>query len=187
MKKTKIPFTGVIYSVLLAIIGILVIIFAIVNKANVEKMVSYSFAAGLFLLALIYILNTIMTKRNEVFSASLVLGSTLVAFGIVLVIDYNLMPNFFILFLAALLVVLAGVSLIKMIIAIVHREKAGLIILYIVAAVITGTIGGLMFAYFESSKTVVYIFMGIMALVSGIVGLVGALKKNNEKQEASAQ
>ncbi|MCQ2802874.1 MAG: hypothetical protein MJ225_04340 [Bacilli bacterium] len=181
MKKQKIPYIGIVYSILLMVIGILAVVFAIVNKENVEKMLSYSLAVGLFVLAFVYILNTIITKVNEIFSMSLVLGSSAIALGVVLIVEPAFLPVAFILFLAALLVVLAGVCLIKGILAIVHKEKGKLIFGYFAVAVIAGAIGGLIFGFRETSTKIIYILIGVSILASGIMGLVYAIKGNANK------
>lgn len=183
MKKTKFPYSDIVYGILLTVLGVLTIVFAIVNQANVAKMISYSFAVGLFVLALIFILNTIISNVKEVFSTGLFLGSSAVALGIVLVLIPELMPNFFVCFLASLFCVLAVVLLVKGILAICYKEKAKIIVFLFLIAVISGTIGGLMFAYWNSGKTIVYIFIGAMLLLSGIGSLIVGVNKNIKKKE----
>lgn len=161
------------------IIGVLVIVFAIVNQGIIGEVVSYVLAAALFLYGLITIIVALVTHTKELFTATLISASLAIAIGVVLCVKPDLLASFFTLFLGVFLIAYGAISLFKGIFLVVYKAKwAWYVISFIIAAVcitvgilalIPETVGDLMM--------VIYIIVGVVISVYGVIGIVSGVKK----------
>lgn len=172
----KVTWVNILYGILGLAVGILIMVFAIVQPDVVAKVMSYSLGACLFLLALMFIISSIVVEQKQLFNATLGIGCFCIAVGVLLCALPNLLVDFLIVFIGGFLVALGFVSLIKMILAIVHKEKASLIITFAVAMALTVTIGVLALVYMGGAEKVLYFGLAVILVIAGIASIVLGIK-----------
>lgn len=184
----KLAVGTIIFGAILTVVGIIAIVLTFTNPGVIDKVISYSIAACCFVLGLTMIIASIATNVKELFNMTLVVGSIAIAIGIVLCIQTGLITGFLVLFLAALLLALGAVSLAKTIIAIVHKEKASIIVTLAIAAAITITVGilGIIGCTNGNDTTVkiLYAGLGTVVTVVGIVAIVRGSKIIHDTKKA---
>ncbi len=176
---SKYKWGDLVQGIVTLIIGVLVIVFAIVDQGVIGEVVSYVLAAALFLYGLITIVVALISHTKELFTASLISASLAIAIGVVLCVNPGLLASFFTLFLGVFLITYGAVSLIKGIFLIVYKAKwVWYVITFVIAAVcitvgilalIPETVGDLMM--------VLYIIVGAVISIYGIIGIVSGVKK----------
>lgn len=161
------------------IIGVLVIVFAIVNQGIIGEVVSYVLAAALFLFGLITIIIGLTSHTKELFTSSLITASLAIAIGVVLCVNPGLLASFFTLFLGVFLITYGAVSLIKGIFLVVYKAKwVWYVISFVIAALcITVGILSLIPETAGSLMMVIYIVVGVVVSVYGIIGIISGIKK----------
>lgn len=161
------------------IIGVLVIVFAIVNQGIIGKVVSYVLAAALFLFGLITIVISLTSHTKEFFTNSLIAASLAIAVGVVLCVNPNLITSFFTLFLGVFLIAYGAISLMKGIFLIVYKSKwAWYVISFVIAAIcITFGILALIPETAGNIMMVLYIIVGAVITLYGVFGIVTGIKK----------
>lgn len=181
MKKIKEnKWMPIVISCLLIVVGVLTFIFSLVNIDVVDHVISYSIAASLFIVGLIYILSSLIGHTVEFFTGSLILGSLSIAIGIVLCITPHIMGGVLTYFAGALLLTLGLVLAIKSVLLIVYKQKVSWIILFIASALVCITGGILVFCYSGEAKLVLYCIMGVVIVLAGTLCLILAIKANNK-------
>ncbi len=172
----------IVSSALITVIGVLTFVFTLVNIGIVDQVISYSLAAALFIIGLVYILVSLIGQTVEFFSGSLILGCLSIALGIVLCIVPNIMGAILTYFAGALLLSLGLFAIIKAVLFIVYRQKVSWIILYIVAALVCIAGGVLVFCFTGEAKVVIYCIVGAAVAVIGILGLILSIKSAKKKE-----
>lgn len=183
----KATWVNILYGILGLAVGILILVFAIVDQSVVAKVMSYSLGACLFLLALMFIISSIVVNQKQLFNATLGIGCFCIAVGVLLCALPNLLVDFLIVFIGGFLVALGFVSLIKMILAIVHKEKAGLIVTFALAMVLTVAIGVLALVYMGGAEKVLYFALAILLMVGGIASIVFGIKACVDAKKAAKE
>lgn len=178
----------IVYAVIFIAVGLVELILSIVDIDAAIKAVSYSIAAGLFVIGAMHLLTSFITDTKAFFKASLVLGAFLIAIGVVLVVEPYLVATFLIPFVAVLALAMGAIMLTKAILAIIYKYKVGWIILYFVFAAIAITFGVLILVYNNGASTqAIYAASGAAVVILGIVLLVFGIKllvaKDDNKKE----
>lgn len=164
---------NIVYGCIIAIVGVLSIVFAVINPSVVDKVISYSLAISLFLLGILLITSSLIVSTHEFFTFQLVIGSVAIALGVVLCINTSLITNLLILFIGAFLVALGAISLVQMVLSIVYKYKPTDIIYCCTIFVLSLTLGILALVYSQSeTKTVIYVIVGITIAVTGITDVI---------------
>ena len=173
----------IVISSLIIVIGILTFVFTLVDIGVVDQVISYSLAASLFVIGLIYILTSLIAHTSEFFTGSLILGSLCIAVGVVLCIVPNVMGVVLTYFAGALLLAFGLMLGIKSVLLIVFKQKVSWIIAFITATLICITGGILVFCYLGAAKVVLYCILGAAVAIAGILFLVLSIKAARKKEE----
>lgn len=174
---SKFRWINLVYGILITIVGVLVTVFAFTNTGAIEKTVNLIIAIGLFVVGLTYVIASLVTQVRQFLTLNLFLGSIAIAIGVVLLIDTSLISTFMVLFLAALFLSLGVVSLTKGIMSIVFKNKASWTVMYMLIAIILLVFGVMIFVYYNTTKAIIYAFIGIAILAAGISELCVGIKK----------
>ena len=177
MKKfTENKWYSVIYGGLLTLVGVLTLIFAITDITKVDAAISIGLAVSLFIIGIIHIATSLIAHTNDFFSASLLMGSIAIAFGVVLCINRALIGEFITYLLGTFFLALALVALIKFILFIVYKQKLMWIVGYGVVTLVALAAGILILIFRAESKQVLYCIIGASIILSGLLEIAVALK-----------
>lgn len=178
-----------VYALIFIAVGIVQFVLSILDVNKAVAAVSYALACGLFALGLMHIITCFITDTKAFFKVALVLGAFAIAIGVVLILNPLLIKVFLIPFVAVLALALGAVMLVKAIVAIVYKYKAGWIVLYFSLFAICVTVGVVFLVYLGVDIAVATIFAtaGIALAALGIFIFVFALrlliKKKDDKEE----
>lgn len=182
--NTKIDWINIVYGVLFAIAGILIIVFAYVDLLIVDQALSIIIAVSLFVVGLIYLIASFVSQTKEFITSGLILGSMAIALGIVLLILPGLVGDFLVYFLAAFLVAGGAVALAKAITGIVFKFSALWIVGAFVIAAVGITLGSVILAISGSvTKTIIYTIMGAGIFAAGVAELIVGIKLLKAKKK----
>jgi hypothetical protein len=154
--------------ILLVAAGILIVVMSIVNPGVIGLIISVSTAVILFVVGGLMILLGATNRSENLFDMDIISGSFIVTIGVLLCIEYNLLPGLFIKVLAIFLMAY-GLSLtLKSIILLARNVKQKtLIVIALIVGILAAT-GGLLFLLFEANVlTVVYITSGVLITLFG--------------------
>ena len=176
----------IVYAVLLITIGLIEFILSIVRLDIAVQVMSYSIAAGLFIVGLMHIIVSLIADTKAFFRASLILGCIAIAVGVVLCITPILLEGFVVLFVAILAIALGAVLIVKAILAIVYKYKGLWIFLYFLFATICITFGILALVFERKNQIpaqIIFASTGAFILAVGIFLLIAAIRVMSAKKE----
>ena len=176
----------IVYAVLLITIGLIEFILSIVRLDIAVQVMSYSIAAGLFIVGLMHIIVSLIADTKAFFRASLILGCIAIAIGVVLCIAPSLLEGFVVLFVAILSIALGAVLIVKAILAIIYKYKGLWIFLYFLFATICVTFGILALVFGSKNQIpaqIIFASTGAFILAVGIFLLIAAIRVMSAKKE----
>ena len=176
----------IVYAVLLITIGLIEFILSIVRLDIAVQVMSYSIAAGLFIVGLMHIIVSLIADTKAFFRASLILGCIAIAIGVVLCIAPSLLEGFVVLFVAILSIALGAVLIVKAILAIIYKYKGLWIFLYFLFATICITLGILALVFGSKNQIpakIIFASTGAFILAVGIFLLIAAIRVMSAKKE----
>lgn len=176
----------IVYAVLLITIGLIEFILSIVRLDIAVQVMSYSIAAGLFIVGLMHIIVSLIADTKAFFRASLILGCIAIAIGVVLCIAPSLLEGFVVLFVAILSIALGAVLIVKAILAIIYKYKGLWIFLYFLFATICITFGILALVFGSKNQIpaqIIFASTGAFILAVGIFLLIAAIRVMSAKKE----
>lgn len=179
----------IIYAIVLIAVGIVEFVLSIVSPKTAIEVVSYSIAAGLFVIGLTHLLSSFVAYTKAYFKASLLIGCFAIATGVVLIIEPWLIATFLIPFISVLAIAFGAIMLVKGAIACVYRYKVSWIISYFAVASVCITLGILGLVYRDVAKQVIYATAGVLVVALGVFILVYAIRLMNKvrKLEQAAE
>ena len=180
-----------ILSVLLLFAGALIIAFAIKdgNEGTILfKGLNIIVAVILFLFGLFAIVASFAFEPNRVLTNGIVYGSASIAMGVFLCTDRLILLDYLVYLLAIFFIVIGAIEIIKGIILIVKKaEKLAIVIISMIigAIFIAGGILSIIFSdkvrfAFCIIAAVLFVIIGLYLLVTGIITLIGGIKKGNK-------
>lgn len=184
-KLQKNKWMAIVYGALLVAVGSLTIAFAIRDTELVDKVISISLAIGLFIVGLLNIGYALIAHTDEFFTASLLLGSLAIAFGVVLLVDVYLIGSFIVYLLGTLLIALGVVCLAKGLLFIIFKQRIGWIIVHFAFATVAIALGIVVLCFRNESKMLLYVFIGVVIILAGIVEIIFAVRNyiSNKKKK----
>ena len=177
----------IVYGVLLMVVGILTMIFAISDSNIVDQVISISLAGGLFLIGLLNIALSLIAHSHEFFTSSILVGALSIAFGIVLLVNRQLIAEFIIYLLGSFLIGLGAVCLIKAILFISYKEHMSWTITHFVIAAIAIGLGITVLCFNRESKQILYSFIGAVIALTGLIEIIIVAKRLVEERRAFQQ
>lgn len=170
---TRHKWMQLIYGILLLVAGVLITIFAIIDKDNVAKTLSVILAIGFFILGACFIFSGILSLRTRLFDSIMVVGAFSIAIGVILCVQSeSLLKDIIVIFVGALLLAGGAVYIGKASAGLVFKIKKGYVVLFFVLAAILITLGILALCYQSTAVQVIYIILGIVIALGGILEIV---------------
>jgi len=187
---TKYKWMQLVYGTLMLIAGVMVVVFAIQDKANITKWLSIVVSITLFAYALALVITGIFTlqQRKRVFDPAFIYASIFIAVGVLLLVKYLVIGEFITIFVATLLVCLGGVSLINGGLLIFYKKKIRWMVLFFSLAAVSLTLGILAFVFKDDAQQYIYIGLGIVMAIVGIIQIIigtAILREENKKEKAA--
>ena len=186
-KLQKAKWLAIVYGAILVMVGALTLAFAITNTEVVDKVISIALAIGLFIIGLLNIGSSLIAHTDEFFTASLLIGSIAIAFGVVLLVDVYLIGSFIVYLLGTLLIALGTICLVKGTLFIIFKQKITWVIIHFVMATVAIAFGILVLCFRNESKMVLYAFIGASIILAGVIEIVFAVRNfvSNKKENVS--
>lgn len=168
-----------ILAVLLLFGGALIIVFAVLGKANVlQSGLNIIAAVILFLFGLFAIIATFAFEVDKVFTNGLLYGSACIALGVFLCLEKIVLLEYLVWLLAIFFIVVGGVEIIKGVILLIKKYKP---IVAIVVTFIVGTVfvvGGILAIIFNADIRIVFcIIAGALLFLAGVYNLFFGIKE----------
>ena len=168
-----------ILAVLLLFGGALIIVFAVLGKANVlQSGLNIIAAVILFLFGLFAIIATFAFELDRVFTNGLLYGSACIALGVFLCLEKIVLLEYLVWLLAIFFIVVGGVEIIKGVILLIKKYKP---IVAIVVTFIVGTVfvvGGILAIIFNADIRIVFcISAGAVLFLAGVYNLFFGIKE----------
>jgi hypothetical protein len=168
-----------ILAVLLLFGGALIIVFAVLGKANVlQSGLNIIAAVILFLFGLFAIIATFAFEVDRVFTNGLLYGSACIALGVFLCLEKIVLLEYLVWLLAIFFIVVGGVEIIKGVILLIKKYKP---IVAIVVTFIVGTVfvvGGILAIIFNADIRIVFcIIAGALLFLAGVYNLFFGIKE----------
>lgn len=160
------------YGFLLVVVGVLTLVYAIINPDVVTSVLSISIAVSLFIIGAANIALAFIAHTNDFFSTSLLIGSGAIAFGVLLCIDRELIGQFIVYLLGVFFIAFAVVALIKFILFIVYRQRLGWIIIYGIVTAVAAAAGILILCFRGETVQVLYGIIGSFIILAGLFEII---------------
>lgn len=192
MEKTflKSKAFNIVWSTLVAALGVLVIVFAILRWANVNDInpnlaIRVVFGVGCLLIGVILAILGLVNTSKSLEVTGIIAGSSLTAFGIFMFFEEAgaVMDTVLGLVTPIILVTFASYLLIKAIVSLCEKLDKRVCIAYIIVSAIIITLGVLLIVYRAKLINLIWIIVGVLMLLSGIANIIVSFKK--EKNETA--
>lgn len=158
--------------ILLIVAGIVTIVISIVNMGILSTTLSIIIAVVLFSFGGLILLAGFMEDKGSTYNAAIIYASLLIAVGVILCVRNTLIQEV-ILYLVAVFCIAFGASqLIKAVVSIKLHAKPILIALCFILAAIGITLGIVALCNQGAMMQVIYILVGSLFIISGIVETV---------------
>lgn len=181
----------ILFGVLFLAAGILIIVFALNNNDNISKWLSIVLAIGLFIFAASSIFSGIFSLKEKYFDPGFIIGDICIAIGVVLIVFPTMIGDFIVIFVGTLLTTIGTVFLGEAVAMIFFRRPKFSIASFFLLGAVFLALGILSYAFKEDAQTVIYVAVGaIMALVGvvqAIFGIVATSKEAKAKRDISEQ
>lgn len=180
------------YGFLLIAVGVLTIVYAIIDQTVVTKVLSISIAVSLFLIGSANIVLALVAHTSDFFNKTLLVGSAAIAAGVLFCIDTLLLGQFIAYLLGVFFLAFALVCLIKFILFIVYKQKVAWIVIYAIVVLVSIAAGVLILCFREETSQVLYVIIGSFIALAGLFEIIGnariiILAKREEKIREQAQ
>ena len=179
-----------ILAVLLLFGGALIVVFALVGKANVlEDGLNIIAAVMLFLFGLFAILASFAFESDKVFTNGLLYGSACIALGVFLCLKKLVLLDYLVWLLAIFFIVIGAVELIKGVILIVKKVKPviGIVFTFIIGAIFVA--GGILAIIYNADIRLAFcVIAGVLLFITGVFVLIIGIRAMlaNKKQNRDA-
>ena len=174
----KYKWLGIVFGALLIVAGILIVVFSIVNKDSVTNILAIIVAVVCFLLGALYIVIGITISLNNFFDSSFVVGAFLVAVGVLLLIEKSIVSEILVYTVSVALITFGTIYLIRAILYIVNKIKVSYIVVAFIIAALAITFGILALCFKGELLMVLYIIIGVLIAISGVLQIVVTVRRN---------
>lgn len=162
----------IIYGALLIAAGIVVIVLAINDTEQISKWLSIVLAIGLFLFGGCTIAAGLFALQQKYFSSVFIYGALAISIGVVLCIKNTMIGEFITIFVGTLFLCMGAVCCGEAAAMIFFkRNKVSIIVAFIVAAIFI-TLGVLALVFPETVEKIIYIAIGAIACLIGLLEIV---------------
>lgn len=166
-----------VLGILLVAAGTIVIVLDFVNFSSITTTLSIVLAVVFFLLGGLLLVSGLVGRLNNVFDLTYIIGSALIAIGVVLLTDLNLISTIIITLMAVLLITFGVAIIVKAIVLLAQKyNKVGLIVAYFILGAALLTLGILAFIFKSEVLQIAFAVAGVAIVVLGITQVVFGIK-----------
>lgn len=158
-----------IYGLLLATAGILIIVFAINDKDNISKWLSIVVAIALFIYAAALLFSGVFSLKKKLFDIAFLYSVFCVAMGVVLLCNTEMIGKFITIFVATLLCGMGVVEIGEATAMIFFKRPVVFIVIFYILGAAFITLGVLSFSFQENVEQIIYIAVGGILILSALV------------------
>ena len=181
MKKLfkRFKWLGILFGVLLALAGIFVAVYGVMNQGSLALVLSVVIAVICFIVGAITISIGIVGKAPlaSFFDETFIYGAFIIAFGVTLLINQNIVNDIMVYTFSVAVLVIGVIYFIRAILAIANKLKVGVIILNFLIATILITAGILILCFQSAALSVIYVSFGVVLTIIGIITIIVAARK----------
>lgn len=164
------------YGFLVIAVGVLTVVYAIVDPTVVTEVLSISIAVSLFILGAASIALALVAHTTEFFQKILLVGSAAIAVGVLFCFKRTLIGEFISLLLGVFFISFAVVALVKFILFIVYKQSISWIILYGIFMAVAAAVGILILCFQQESNQVIYVIIGSAIALAGLFEIVASAR-----------
>lgn len=164
------------YGFLVIAVGVLTVVYAIVDPTVVTEVLSISIAVSLFILGAASIALALVAHTTEFFQKILLVGSAAIAVGVLFCVNRTLIGEFIALLLGVFFISFAVVALIKFILFIVYKQSVSWIILYGIFMAVAAAAGILILCFQQESNQVIYVIIGSAIALAGLFEIIASAR-----------
>ena len=179
-----------VYGILLAVAGVLLIVFAINDQKNVATWLSVIAAITLFIYALALLFTGIFSLKDRYFDLAFIYAVVFIAIGVVLLCNTEIISQFITVFVATLLCGLGAVEVGEATAMVFFKRPKPFIVIFYLLGAIFITLGVLAFAFKNQVEQIIYVSVGILICITavlemilGVRGIFTASKEAKEEKE----
>ena len=180
-----------ILALLLLFGGALIVVFAVIGKANVlEDALNIIAAVMLFLFGLFAILASFAFESDKIFTNGLLYGSGCIALGVFLCLKKLVLLDDLVWLLAIFFIVVGAIEMIKGIVLLIKKVKPviGAVLTLVIGAIFVA--GGILAIIFNADIRLAFcIIAGVLLFIAGVFTLIFGIKalmaqgKNKESKK----
>ena len=179
----KYKWMQLIYGLLLAVAGILVIVAAVNDKERVSTWLSIICAIGLFIYSAALLFTGVFSLKKKYFDITFIYAVLFVSIGVCLLCNQQMIGSFITIFVATLLCAMGVVEIGEATAMIFFKRPVFFVVLFYILGAAFITLGVLAFCFQTEVQQIVYVGLGILLcltalleLVLGVHGLIIAAK-----------
>jgi len=181
----------VIAGVILLAFGIATMVLAISQPNEVYKPIAVVLAVCLFITGLVSLIIGFVQDFNKVFSVGIIIGTSIIAIGVVLCVRPQILNEVIIVFAGTLLIVVAVAECLKSILLIINKGKVLHIVFGFIIFVVGLILGIVTLVYHTRGdpnvEKAIYIIIGVIFAISGLLdiifGIIALTKQAKAKKE----
>lgn len=176
----------IIFGALLLAAGIAIIVVSVTKPDTVTEWLSVILAIGTFIFGATLIFSAIFGLNDHYFDIALLFAALFIAIGVVLCVQRTLIGDVIIYFVGALLITFGVIGLGQSVAMIFFKRRKLAIALFFIAGALILTLGVLALCFPDQTKKIVYICVGVILAVFGIIeiifGIISTTKKNKDNK-----
>lgn len=163
--------------ILLVAAGTIVIVLDFVNYSSITTTLSVVLAVVLFIIGALLLVSGLLGRLNNVFDITFLMGSAMIALGVVLLTDLTLISKIIITLMAVLLLTFGVAVVVKAIVLLAQKyHKTGLIVAYFILGAALITLGILAFVFQGQVLQIAYAVAGVAIIALGIIQIIFSVK-----------
>lgn len=185
----KYKWMQLIYGLLLAVAGVLIIVAAVNDKEQVSKWLSIIVAISLFIYAAALLFTGVFSLKKKYFDITFVYAVLFVSVGVCLLCNQEMIGSFITIFVATLLTAIGVVEIGEATSMIFFKRPVFFVVLFYLLGAAFITLGVLAYCFQEEVQQIVYVGIGILMcltavleLALGVHGLFLALKMSKQEK-----
>ena len=179
-----------IYGVLLAVAGVLIIVFAVNDPDNVSTWLSIVTSIALFIYSAALLFTGVFSLKKEFFDIAFLFAVIFVSIGVVLLCNDKMIGSFITIFVATLLTAMGVVEIGEATAMIFFKRPVFFVVLFYILGAAFITLGVLAFAFQEKVQQIIYVGIGILVCLAalleiglGVHGLILAQKASKLEED----
>lgn len=160
-----------IYGLLLAVAGVLVIVAAVNDKERVSTWLSIILAVGLFIYSAALLFTGVFSLKKKYFDITFIYAVLFVSIGVCLLCNQQMIGSFITIFVATLLTAFGVVEIGEATSMIFFKRPVFFVVLFYILGAAFITLGVLAFCFQAEVQQIVYVGLGILLCLTAVLEL----------------